>query len=1758
VSRIVIAFLSVLFLIPQGLWASANLVQLVLSKQAPDMNACAAGPATTSFSTTDTAAYVFFVITGVGLNDVVEADFYQPGPKLFGYTPWPAETDPGDYCYSYAFKIAGQTAASLPGTWRVDIGDAGKVLGSLGFTITTAAACSYSLSSSSAPIAAGGGSGSFTVTTGSGCTVSASSDVTWITPTVSGSTVNYTVQANTSTSSRTGHITVGGQQTFTVTQAGASTTGVPVYYRFENGTAGATATGSGSIVDSSGSGQNGTPSGTVTYSSDVPLSTVGGAANNLSLNLASNGSVQFAGAFPLNGLTNATMEFYVKPTGTTVSEMDILWTRTDSSADANRFNMGVYTSGNSRTVFMDYRDTSGNQQVIFPGGGPMQIPYAGWSHVAIVKSGNVWTGYINGTQMGQPVTATLSLPTNTGWTMNGNPRGSGYAYIGLIDEFRISASALTPSQFLSPVTGTPSTSYTVTLTPATASNPTGTQHIVTAKVTDANNVPQTNVSVTFTILSGPNAGATGVCNPSSCKTDSTGQVSFTYTGSGGAGQDSIKACVSTTVTGQACCSTPLNAMAIAQPEAAKSGKVVIIGAATVDPNCSSGANVVYNGGCLPVTGPAGELGDFTFAGMAPTSVAAANLAQYDTALLNVSSSGMVCDTSKLSTQAKTDLVAFVAGGKKLLIHDSECQASGSTGMDYSWLPYPFTTNNPGATGTNGGTLYVVENSSLASAVTGSASFIDAKDLATNTDAVGDMNVMTTKDSHWCLAMSGTNANQVSGPVLAYAKYPAGTDSGLFIYNGFDHDDLYSGGNANLRKVWVLELQQPFNPSNLPCGVAVVGITASPATATNQIGTTHTVTAKVVDQTGKAQSAITVTFSVTGTNANASGTCNPSTCKTDSTGQVAFTYTGSKGVGTDTITACFTPAGSTTPVCAAPVTKTWVTQSTGSQFCSPVVTKTWTSGGTTTGPGMWTLVTTTGDCSGSDVSSSSGSSTPDPAKCTSAFNGDTAVCWSSSSSYSPNTCTYKNISAASCTGGSHPGSLYRCDANGTTPGCNYYVNPLSQSQPATPASSGGNITGLILITTGAGCKWNSVSNTSWITIVSGATGTGPQGAVSYKVDPNTLTTSRQGTMTIAGQTVTVSQAAGVACSYSITPTSNNMQALGGSSSITVTVTGGSSCSWTASVSSTASSWLHLGSTTSGSGNGPVSYTADANTTTASRTGTITIAGLTFTLTQPGGASATGPTIAQGGIVNAASNRGGGIAQGSFFTIYGSNLGPPTPQQVYQFPIPNNLGGVTVTITQGSTVKEAYMFYVSATQVNGIMPSDAPLGNVQIAVNYNNVPSSAMAATIVKTAYGIFSTAGGPGPGIVLNYNSVSDQPLNMASIPAKPGQVEVMWGTGLGPISTPDNQPPPGGNLPVAVQVMVGGQQASVAYSGRAPGNAAIDQINFTVPANAPTGCSIPVQVNAGGTWSNTVRMAISADGKHCQDSFNPLSGLTSTGGNSGTITLMRLNFSGQVGTSGTPTTATADLGFGAFVKTSAGGDLAYSPFLNLPTPGTCSSTNKLLDLGTVMGNASSLDPTIAASLDAGAQLTVTGGAGGASGTLTQSEGTGAPYVGLLGGMLNISGATLPPPFLDGGPFTVTGPGGKDVGPFSTTIALAPAITWTNPPSSINRASPLTLTWTGGDSTQMVVVIGSSSDQTSKAYGGFTCVAPAGAHSFTVPVNTLADLLPAGSATSTSGPIAMLALMPLEPGGMQLTPLPKGLDVGVVFDTTVTLTTVQVQ
>jgi murein DD-endopeptidase MepM/ murein hydrolase activator NlpD len=83
--------------------------------------------------------------------------------------------------------------------------------------------CSYSVSPPSASFSSSGGPGSFSVATQTGCGWSASSDVAWITTSSSGTgsgTVNYSVAQNSSTSSRTGHVTVQGQ-VHTVNQAGA-------------------------------------------------------------------------------------------------------------------------------------------------------------------------------------------------------------------------------------------------------------------------------------------------------------------------------------------------------------------------------------------------------------------------------------------------------------------------------------------------------------------------------------------------------------------------------------------------------------------------------------------------------------------------------------------------------------------------------------------------------------------------------------------------------------------------------------------------------------------------------------------------------------------------------------------------------------------------------------------------------------------------------------------------------------------------------------------------------------------------------------------------------------------------------------------------------------------------------------------------------------------------------------------------------------------------------------------------------------------------------------------------------------------------------------------------------------------------------------------------------------------------------------------------------------------------------------------------
>jgi hypothetical protein len=81
-----------------------------------------------------------------------------------------------------------------------------------------------------------------------------------------------------------------------------------------------------------------------------------------------------------------------------------------------------------------------------------------------------------------------------------------------------------------------------------------------------------------------------------------------------------------------------------------------------------------------------------------------------------------------------------------------------------------------------------------------------------------------------------------------------------------------------------------------------------------------------------------------------------------------------------------------------------------------------------------------------------------------------------------------------------------------------INPTSQAF----LSSGGS--GVVSVTTATGQSWTAVSADAWITITSGASGTGI-GVVGYSVAANNDSGDRTGTMMIAGLTFTITEASG---------------------------------------------------------------------------------------------------------------------------------------------------------------------------------------------------------------------------------------------------------------------------------------------------------------------------------------------------------------------------------------------------------------------------------------------------------------------------------------------------------------------------------------------------------------------------------------------------------------------------------------------------------
>ena len=525
----------------------------------------------------------------------------------------------------------------------------------------------------------------------------------------------------------------------------------------------------------------------------------------------------------------------------------------------------------------------------------------------------------------------------------------------------------------------------------------------------------------------------------------------------------------------------------------------------------------------------------------------------------------------------------------------------------------------------------------------------------------------------------------------------------------------------------------------------------------------------------------------------------------------------------------------------------------------------------------------------------------------------------------------------------------------------------------------------------------------------------------------------------------------------------------------------------------------------------------------------------------------PLIFTQGILNSAAFTppgapGGAIARGSVFTIFGRDLGPAIGVQVSSFPLGEELAGVSITVTQGEVTVNAIPLFVVAGQSNAIMPSSTPVGWVSIRVTFNGETSNPSPVRVVDHAPGIFTVNQfGIGPGVLQNFVSAIEQPINSTTVTARPGQLVTIWLTGLGPIEAPDNEAPPVGTLPFEVEVFIGGVQATgITYAGRTPCCSGVDQINVPVPENAPAGCFTPVQLRVGGVAvSNTVTMAVDRDGGACSDVHNPFSAPFVSGARMGSLLLVRHEVSDQT-VPAKPVDFIVDQLLASF-SNKPGGPFVFDPDISWPPPGSCTAYNFR---GDILEDAF-VPFTPAPALDAGA---ISVSSAGQTIQATDFSANVSLYGAVLGHNGNIASVPARALFLEPGQVQVAGAGGGDVGAFESTIRVAGPVMWTNREQidTVVRSEGVRLSWSSTNA--QVLILGISVDYPTNSSGVFACVARRDATFFDVPDYILANM-PASriSRTRSVGFLVLVSIPTQQSASFEA----EGLNFGAVLSATTT-------
>lgn len=185
-------------------------------------------------------------------------------------------------------------------------------------------------------------------------------------------------------------------------------------------------------------------------------------------------------------------------------------------------------------------------------------------------------------------------------------------------------------------------------------------------------------------------------------------------------------------------------------------------------------------------------------------------------------------------------------------------------------------------------------------------------------------------------------------------------------------------------------------------------------------------------------------------------------------------------------------------------------------------------------------------------------------------------------------------------------------------------------------------------------------------------------------------------------------------------------------------------------------------------------------------------------------------------------------------FGTNLASATVAATAGQPLPTTLNNIQVRVTgKSSAAQFAQLFFVSANQINYLLPTGTSEGVALIEVLRLNIVVGRGSVSVTKVWPGLFSNlANGSGQGVgnVIRFKAGSSTPLYQSvltpidlGIPGDRVFLE-LYGTGIRNKTGPTENP-------TAIKAYLGGTPLPVLYAGAQSGFFGLDQVNVELPSS---------------------------------------------------------------------------------------------------------------------------------------------------------------------------------------------------------------------------------------------------------------------------------------------------------------------------------------